>query len=60
MQQEYLTIQNVADLMGVTRGTIYAWIDKGLKRTPYVKGIKKSYIRRSDLDEFLERGEEQC
>jgi excisionase family DNA binding protein len=49
--EPYLTVQQVADELGVTRQTIYDWIRK--KKLPATQVLRTVRIKRSDLDNLL-------
>jgi excisionase family DNA binding protein len=53
VQERYYTPQEIADMLKVTRITVYRWLDQG-----DLKGIRfqREYrISQTDLDDFLER-----
>jgi len=49
---EFLTPEQVADALQVTRRTVYTWIETGALKA--VKAGARIRIRREDLDAFLE------
>lgn len=52
---ELMTISGVCTYTGVSRTTVYRWLDEGLvKLQPKGPGTRV-LIRRSDIDRFIER-----
>ncbi|MDO4679669.1 MAG: helix-turn-helix domain-containing protein [Aerococcus sp.] len=49
--KEWLTFQEVGNLMNVSPGTLNKWIDTGL---PYSKIDAKKYISRQKLNAFID------
>ena len=49
-----LTVQEAAEYLKVSKDTIYHWTFKGM--LPVVKLGRLSRYRRSDLDEFINKG----
>ena len=49
---EYLTPEQVAETLQVSRRTVYTWIDTGALKA--VKAGTRIRIKREDLDSFLE------
>ncbi len=54
--KKFLTVQEVQDLLEVSRGTIIAWIRTGRLRAFKVGGGRLWRIREADLKRFI-RGE---
>src|SRR5438105_10512310 len=55
MEDEFLTVREVADLLKINQQTIRNWIDRG--DFPAVRvGPRRVRIRRVDLDAFLAAG----
>jgi len=52
MQNEYLTIKEITDLLLIEEPTVRAWLRRGLAHTDE-DGIVR--VKRSDLDAFLAR-----
>ena len=53
-QDDIMTVQEVAEYMKVSEKTVRNWVNAGeLARIPI--GRKEYRIKRSDLDEFMER-----
>lgn len=51
-QRAFYTAQELADMFGVVRRTVYVWMDTGL--LPYTKaGPKLRYVTVAQLDTFL-------
>lgn len=53
-QEEYLTIKEVASLIGVSRNTLYCWQKDRDFPTALRVGIRAIRFRRSEVDEWLE------
>lgn len=51
------TLQEVAEMTGVTKSTAYHWVSSGLLRAVRVMGKGRStwLVRTEDFDEFLDR-----
>ena len=50
---EYLTVDEAADLLGVKRATLYAYVSRGVLRS-YRQGIKRQRLyRRSEIESLL-------
>ena len=55
MDDEFLTVAEVAELLKLNAQTIRNWLDRA--ELPYVRlGTRRVRIRRSDLDAFIEAG----
>jgi excisionase family DNA binding protein len=56
MTTRHLTTTEVAELLGVSRSTVHAWLDAGaLAHVRYNVGLRPTIrIRREDLDRFLD------
>ena len=52
MQDEQLTIEEIADLVQIEQDTVRAWFARGLAHTEH-DGV--ALVRKSDLDAFLAR-----
>lgn len=52
MQDEYLTVEEVSQLVQAEEQTVRAWLDEGL---PHVEDGGVIRIKHSDLDTFLAR-----
>ncbi len=51
--EEYLTGEEAAQLLGVKRATLYAYVSRGVLRS-YRQGIKRQRLyRRADVDDLL-------
>jgi len=51
--EEYLTGEEAAQLLGVKRATLYAYVSRGVLRS-YRQGIKRQRLyRRADVEELL-------
>ena len=51
--EEFLTVDEAADLLGVKRATLYAYVSRGVLRS-YRQGIKRQRLyRRSEIDRLL-------
>ncbi len=51
--EEYLTVEEAADLLGVKRATLYAYVSRGLLRS-YRQGIKRQRLyRRSEVESLV-------
>ena len=53
---EWLTLQEAAAYLKVTRNTVYRWCDLGLLPFFELKSGRGRRVRREDLDALLERG----
>lgn len=53
IEENYFSIQDVADLLKVTYLTVYRWIQAG--KLNAVRAEKQYRISRTDLDSFLEK-----
>lgn len=51
---EFLTIDDICGLFGLTRATVDGWLDAG-ELAHYRLGPRTIRIKRSDLEEFLEQ-----
>jgi len=53
---EYLAVQKIADIFGVTRATVYNWTDRGLKfKMESGHGLKPvKRIHPDDVQDFIE------
>lgn len=47
---KYLSINDVMEIMGVSRQTIYNWFEKGLRRVEVGGSIR---IKETDLEDFI-------
>ncbi len=54
--KKFLTVQEVQDLLEVSRGTIIAWIRTGRLRAFKVGGGRLWRIREADLKRFIRGG----
>jgi excisionase family DNA binding protein len=54
-EQEYLTVGEVASVLGVTEKTVRRLIDRG-ELIAYKISERKTYVRREDLDAYIESG----
>ena len=54
MQEPFLTVQDIADLLKVNQQTVRNWIDTG--RLPAVRIGRRIRVRRVDLDRLLAEG----
>ena len=51
--EEYLTVEEAADLMAVKPATLYAYVSRGVLRS-YRQGIKRQRLyRRSEIESLL-------
>jgi excisionase family DNA binding protein len=51
--EEFLTVDEAADLLGVKRATLYAYVSRGVLRS-YRQGIKRQRLyRRSEIEGLL-------
>jgi excisionase family DNA binding protein len=55
MPDEFLTVQEVAELLRVNQQTVRNWIERGQLRALRV-GTRRVRVRRSDLDAFIAAG----
>lgn|GEM_PF-2157836 len=55
MSKQFLTVKEVAELLRVSRRTVYTWIDEGVIRAVKVNDMDKSAIRipSSEVDRIL-------
>jgi excisionase family DNA binding protein len=53
VNETYLTPQEVADLLKVTRRTVYRWIESG--ELPVIRFGSAYRITESDLEDFIRR-----
>ncbi|MSP12815.1 MAG: DNA-binding protein [Chloroflexi bacterium] len=53
-EQEWLNVSEAAELLGVSRPTIYKLMDKGLLPYQKIKGIQGRRIKRDDLEILLQ------
>jgi excisionase family DNA binding protein len=52
MRQRLLNVNEAAERLGITSGTLYHWVSKG--KVPYTKIGGKLLFRESDIDNFIE------
>jgi excisionase family DNA binding protein len=52
VHETYLTVQEVADVLKVTRKTVYRWIEAG--ELPVIQVGREYRITETDLREFVE------
>lgn len=50
--REYLSIEEVCELMGISRNTLGNWLSSGL---PKYKINNKQYIKRTELNRFISK-----
>lgn len=50
--REYLSIEEVCELMGISRNTLGNWLSSGL---PKYKIGNKQYIKRKELNKFISK-----
>ena len=51
--EEYLTVEEAAELMGVKPATLYAYVSRGILRS-YRQGMKRQRLyRRADIDDLI-------
>ena len=53
--EQFLTIQNIQEMLGVSRSTVWRWTAESGLKVVRVGGVTR--IRESDLEAFLERHE---
>jgi excisionase family DNA binding protein len=59
IERKRLAISEAATMVGVKEGTIWRWILKGTERSGKLRSFHvggRRYIRESDLQEFIDRG----
>jgi excisionase family DNA binding protein len=55
MEDSFLTVAEVAELLKLNQQTVRNWIDRG--ELPAVRvGQRRVRVKRSDLDDFIEKG----
>jgi len=52
-KDKYLTVQEVADTLKVTRRTVYNLISKGLLTKINVKGIRRTLIKKEQVENLF-------
>jgi excisionase family DNA binding protein len=57
LDDEFLTVAEVAELLKLNQQTVRNWIDQGY--LPAVRVGRRVRVRRSDLDQLLEKGSTQ-
>jgi len=51
----FMTVKEVADYLGVSRGTIYNYINKGILPHPTRIGLRTVRWKKSDIDAAIEK-----
>lgn len=54
-EQPYLTAEDAAELLGISRATLYAYVSRGMVRSEPVPGSRRRRYRRHDIERLRRR-----